>query len=316
MRDLQRFISLAGVLLAEGTGCSSTPQEDAAAEAAGPSQGGSAGGSNAQNAGLLSACPEFPAVNDAGQELVFCDDFSGDALDRSVWSAEEGMLRNREEQCYLDRAENIVVQDGELRIVAIPETVDDPLCRRRWSEDDEEPTAANYTSASLMTRDTMFFTYGRIEARLRVPSATGVWPAFWMRPQEKVYGGWPTSGEIDVMEYVSQTPNQLYGTVHFDFFGHEEDGGVYELDRPVSDDYHVVALEWTPSSIDWFVDGGHYHSFDSSRDIQQRRPFDEDFYLVLNVAVGGTWPEDPVPQDYPAELRVDWVRVYRDPDGL
>jgi beta-glucanase (GH16 family) len=271
--------------------------------------GGGGGDEQPEQDLLISGCPDMPRQNDAGQTLVFCDDFLGSEVNREIWSMEEGMLRNQEEQCYLDRPENIIVEQGELVIRAIPETVDDPLCMRQWGDD--EPTPANYSSASLLTRDVAAFTYGRIEARLKVPASTGAWPAFWMRPQDQVYGGWPRSGEIDVMEYVSQDANLLHGTVHYDFLGHEEDGGSIDLGSPASAEYHIVAVDWTPTQMAWFVDGTLYHTFDSSRDIQGIRPFDESFYLVLNLAVGGTWPEDPDPADYPDEFRVDWVRVYQ-----
>lgn len=318
-------LSGATLLLLMGVACedkqpSETHRDDVHAGSGGSdvSQGGAGpmGGSGAVDSGggmtdantPLPSCPDTPRFNEAGQKLVFCDDFLGDELDRSKWQMERGMLRNQEEQCYLDRPENIIVESGELTIRAIPETVDDPICTREWNG---VQTQANYSSASVTSKDFGVFRYGRIEARLKVPAATGAWPAFWLLPQEWVYGGWPESGEIDVMEYVSQDPNQFYGTIHYEFLGHKEDGNAYVLDEPVSNDFHIVAIDWTPTKIDWFLDGNHYHSFDTTPDIQGRRPFDESFYMIFNLAVGGTWPEDPVPSDYPAEYKIDWVRVYQ-----
>jgi beta-glucanase (GH16 family) len=257
-------------------------------------------------------CPQLGEPNEHGEILVFSDDFVAADLDRSIWTQEIGMVRNQEEQCYLDRAENIILSDGHLTLRAIHESVDDPVCFREWEEGQGEVQGA-YSSAAITTIDNGAFKFGRFEARIRVPAATGSWPAFWMRPQERVYGSWPLSGEIDVMEHVSQEPNIVHGTVHFDFFGHTYDGGQLESSAPLDEEFHVYSVNWTEERIDWFFDGEAFHTFDLTEELQGRRPFHESFYLLLNLAVGGHWPEDPIPSEYPAEMQVDWVRVWQLP---
>jgi beta-glucanase (GH16 family) len=212
-------------------------------------------------------------------------------------------VRNNEEQYYTDRPENAFIEGGKLVIRAIPEA----------------HRGGNYTSASLITEDNAYWVYGCIEARIKVPDAPGCWPAFWLLPQDKVYGNtppydswWPANGEVDIMESVSQTPDKVFGTAHF-LHGdqHHYDVSWHALAEPLAGDYHVFGIQWSETSIEWYVDDIHYHSFDISQPIDGRRPFAETFYIILNLAVGGKWPEDPDPAQYPEEMLVDWVRVWQ-----
>ena len=248
--------------------------------------------------------PHLGDLDDEGRTLVWVDEFDGPAIDRTVWGNELGLVRNDEEQYYTDDAANQYVEDGTLVIAGLP---------------GGHEGQGNYTSASLTTEGHVEFRYGRLEARIRVPGAQGSWPAFWLLPVNKddyagypPYGSWwPAGGEIDVMEYVSQDPNTVYGTIHFlRADAHDSSGGSELLGEPVSADYHVFAIEWTATTIDWFVDDTHYHTFDISSPIDGLTPFDDPFYVILNYAIGGSWPEDPDPSLYPQRMLVDWIRYW------
>lgn len=248
--------------------------------------------------------PRLGDVDDEGRTLVWVDEFDGPEIDRSVWGNELGLVRNDEEQYYTDEPANQYVEDGKLVIAGLP---------------GGHEGQGNYTSASLTTEGLVEFRYGRLEARIRVPGAQGSWPAFWLLPVNKddyagypPYGSWwPAGGEIDVMEFVSQDPNRVYGTIHFlRDDAHDSSGGSEVLGEPVSSDYHVFAIEWTATTIDWFVDETHYHTFDIGSPIDGLTPFDDPFYVILNYAIGGSWPEDPDPSLYPQRMLVDWVRYW------
>jgi len=116
------------------------------------------------------------------------------------------------------------------------------------------------------------------------------------------------------MEFVSQDPNTVYGTIHFlRGDAHDSSGGQQVLAEPVAADYHVFAIEWTATQIDWFLDDVSYHSFDISEPIDGRTPFNDSFYVILNYAIGGSWPEDPDPAAYPQTMLVDWIRYWAEP---
>jgi beta-glucanase (GH16 family) len=161
--------------------------------------------------------------------------------------------------------------------------------------------------------------YGRLEARAKVPGGKGSWPAIWLLPTLKdKYDGlppynswWPGGGEVDIMEFVSQTPKTVYGTAHFLQNGeHAGEGKNTELSVAVAQDYHVFAIEWTATEIRWFVDDIEYHTFASAGPFDGLKPFNDPMYLILNLAIGGTWPEAPDPNVYPQYFRIDWVRYW------
>jgi beta-glucanase (GH16 family) len=165
------------------------------------------------------------------------------------------------------------------------------------------------TSARLTTKERFAFRYGRVEARIRVAAGDGMWPAFWMLGTDIDEVGWPACGEIDVMEVVSSEPTTLHGTVHGPGFagvglgvGHAHDTGML-----LSDDFHVYAVEWQATRISWLLDGSPY--FTVTRDELLAWPFDHEFFLMLNLAVGGSWPGLATEPSLPATMLVDWVRV-------
>lgn len=242
-------------------------------------------------------------------ELVWEDDFNGTSIDTTKWNFTIGAggYGNNELQYYSDRPENARVENGNLIIEARKESY----------------KGSPYTSAKLTTQGKFAFTYGKVEVKAKLPEGQGVWPAIWMMPEDlSLYGGWPGCGEIDIMELLGQEPNKIYGTIHYGN-PHTYHGGNYVLPngQKFSDDFHIFGLEWEPGKIKWYVDGQLYYetsdwfskSPNEAFDYTYPAPFDREFYLILNVAVGGNWPGYP-PENadyFPQKMAVDWVKVYK-----
>ena len=254
----------------------------------------------------------------AGWHLVWNDEFSGKEIDTTKWDFQLGTgsqygldgWGNNELQYY--RKENAFVKDGNLVLEARKENYE----------------GMSYTSARLRTvKDdgTELFTktYGRIEARIKMPKGNGIWPAFWLLPATTDYGVWASSGEIDILEAKGRLPNRVYGTVHFGqaWPGNKYTGGMYKFpDAGTIADYHVYTLEWEPGVLRWLVDGNKYYETSQwwslgageSEPYAYPAPFDKPFYILLNFALGGNYDGGVAPEDYdlPAQMLVDWVRVY------
>jgi len=240
-------------------------------------------------------------------ELVWSDEFDGPGIDPSNWTHEVNGAGggNNELQYYTARAVNSFIRDGKLVIRANKETITGPDGTR------------HYTSARLNTANKRGFTYGRFEARIKLPSGQGLWPAFWMLPTDWEYGGWAASGEIDIMEYRGDQPKTLYGTIHYGgpYPQNTHTGTTIQTPTDLSEDFHVYAVEWEEGVIRWYFDGELYQTQTSwhSTAAPFPAPFDRRFHLLLNVAVGGNFlPNPPDNADYfPQEMEVDWVRVYQ-----
>ena len=247
--------------------------------------------------------------------VVWEDDFNGTSLDTNKWEPMIGNgcsygicnWGNNEEQYY--RAENATVANGELTITAKQESFG----------------GKNYTSARLRTLNKGDWTYGRFEMRAKFPQfqhnqARGLWPAFWMLPTSSPYGGWARSGEIDIMEIVGHQRAKIHGTIHYhdQWPNNWQSGQSYDLPNTDPDAYHVYAIEWEADEIRWYIDGLLYSSrtWWDSVGSPFPAPFDVDFHLLLNMAVGGNWPGSPdVNTVFPQEFVVDYVRVFSfDPD--
>ncbi len=252
---------------------------------------------------LATAAVLSVASTSHGQTLVWSDEFAGTALNTANWTPliGAGGWGNNELQYYTGRTENVHVQNGMLHIVARQENYQ----------------GAPYTSARLQSRFKQDFQYGRIEARIKVPATQGIWPAFWMLPTDWVYGGWAASGEIDVMETINNA-TEAHGTIHYGggWPDNTFSGGSTSIGQSLGNAFHVYAIEWEPDQIRWFFDGNHYHTetsqtwfSDASADPQA--PFNQQFHMLLNVAVGGNWPGYPNGSSvFPQEMQVDYVRVY------
>jgi len=237
-------------------------------------------------------------------ELVWSDEFNYNGLpDSTKWYFEEGGggWGNNELQYYTsNRLENASVDTGFLTITAREETFG----------------GRNYTSARIITYPTGHsFQYGKIEARMRLPYGQGIWPAFWMLGDGIFEGtSWPACGEIDIMEMIGGgegRDDKIYGTIHYDDNGHAEYGGSYQLSSGIfADDFHTFSIEWTPTSIKWYIDGVNYHSANIS--LGYLSEFQEEFFILLNIAVGGNWPGNPDDNTvFPQQMAVDYVRVYQ-----
>ena len=245
-----------------------------------------------------------------GWQLAWSDEFSGpdgSDVDRAKWVLEVGGhgWGNNELQYYRDDLANAHIENGALVITAVKE---------RYTGG--EGTTREYTSARLKTQGVFEQSYGRFEARLKVPYGQGIWPAFWMLGNDIGSVSWPACGEIDIMENIGREPALVHGTVHGPgYSGARGIGAPYGLPggAPFADDFHLFAVEWEPQAIRWYVDGTLYFSV-TPADLPAgaRWAFDHPFFMLLNVAVGGSWPGSPdATSTFPQMMLVDYVRVYR-----
>ncbi len=227
-----------------------------------------------------------------GYKLVWHDEFNSSVLDTSKWNYEVngGGGGNNELQYYTNSSKNCFIQDSCLVIQALKESY----------------MGKDYTSARLNSNEKGDWTYGRFEVRAKLPYGQGLWPAIWMLPTDWVYGGWPASGEIDIMEELGQQANKVYGTIHYGD-PHQQQGGNYILPSGYFlSNFHVFACEWDSTSISFFVDSAKYFT------VKISKPFDQRFHFILNVAVGGNWPGSPdYRTSFPQQMVIDYVRVFQ-----
>ncbi len=312
------------------------------------------GGDVETNTNLAAVNPSVPDVQEVDQKytdsdwrLVWNDEFEGTTIDSGNWSFEVNCDGggNNELQCYTDSSENAFVSDGTLKIVA-------KLADGATGNDDD------FTSARLTTQNKGDFQYGRIEMRAKLPMGQGSWPAFWMMPTDSVYGGWPKSGEIDIMEAVNLgamredgTPEtNVYGTLHYGAGpGSDSSGGVYSSDTSPAAGFNNYAIEWQEGEIRWYFNEILFAtqrqselSISSTGEVTGLKhrgwytelfnpvtgeletnytaaPFDQDFFIILNLAVGGNWPAAVNEGGVDATVfagagqtyEVDYVRVYQ-----
>lgn len=248
---------------------------------------------------LMRYVREERAIAPPGWVLDWHDEFDGAALDRTKWRFDMGFGQwgNQELETYTDRPENARLEDGKLVIEA-----------RR-----EEFNGHHYTSARLKTAGLVERTYGRYEARIKIPRGQGIWPAFWMLGSDSLHTEWPKRGEIDIMENIGKEPNLIHGTLHGPgYSGANGIGKPQALAQGIyADDYHVFAVEWEPRAIRWYRDGILYHTVTPAQ-AHDDWVFDQPFYVLLNLAVGGDWPGNPDASTVlPQRMLVDYVRVYR-----
>ncbi|WP_173472505.1 family 16 glycosylhydrolase [Eubacterium ruminantium] len=247
----------------------------------------------------------------AGYHLVWHDEFNGTELNPDDWNYEthEAGWVNHELQEYVPSTDYAYVKDGELVIQPV-KTVD-------------ENGNTAYFSGRVNTQNKHDYKYGKVEARLKVPTGKGFLPAFWMMPQdEQFYGQWPRCGEIDIMEVLGDSTNTLYGTLHFGE-PHKQRQGTFTLtEGNFAEEYHTFAIEWEPGEIRWYCDDVQYFATNdwftkAGGQINGKpypAPFNQPFHVILNVAVGGDWPgnpDDTTPFDERASMKVDYVRFYQ-----
>jgi beta-glucanase (GH16 family) len=238
-------------------------------------------------------------------KLTWSDEFNtadNSALDESKWTFEigdgYGGWGNGELEYYTDRLKNACINKGFLVITVLKETYEE-----YW----------DYTSARLKTKGKFEQTYGRFEARIKLPYSQGLWPAFWLLGNNFEQVGWPKCGEIDIMENSGKNPNKLSGTIHGPgYSGALGLGDSYLSSAKLSDDYHIYALEWEPDAIRWYFDDKLYQTR-TPNDLadKTRWVFDHPFFIILNVAVGGYFPGNPDETSvFPQQMAVDYIRVY------
>lgn len=245
------------------------------------------------------APPHQPATN---WRLVWSDEFNGPrsaAPDPAKWTYDlgGGGWGNRELEIYTKDPQNVFQDgDGHLVIRAL------------------KTGTGGFTSARIKTQGKFTILYGKIEARMKIPHGQGMWPAFWMLGENIDNVGWPKCGEIDVVENIGKEPSIVHGTVHGP--GYSGKNGIssqYRLPngQPLSDDFHIYAVEWSPESVRFFLDGHTYATVTpASLPKGTLWVYDHPFFLLLNLAVGGAWPGNPDEStEFPQELLVDWVRV-------
>jgi beta-glucanase (GH16 family) len=268
--------------------------------ACGATSGGNNGGNNGGN-----TTPPPPQW-----QLVWSDEFSGangSTPDPAKWTYDLGGngWGNQELETYTNRAENAQIQDGNLVITARKETYTGT-----------DGIARDYTSARLKTATLFTQTYGKFEARIKLPYGQGMWPAFWLLGSNIDQVGWPMCGEIDIMENIGKEPAIVHGTVHGPgYSGANGIGASYTLpnNAPFSDDFHVFTTEWQSNAIRFYVDGSLYKSI-TTADIPtgSQWVFNHPFFIIMNLAVGGGWPGNPDSTTvFPQTMLVDYVRVYK-----
>ncbi len=248
-------------------------------------------------------CPKPPEA----WTLVWSDEFDGPSVDTTVWNyvTGDGGFGNNELEYYTSRLDNSYIEDGSLVIQA----------------ENVSYNGYTYTSAKMTTQGKKSFTYGRFEARIKLPQGgQGMWPAFWMMPTDSSQG-WPRCGEIDIMEAINLLPT-IYGTIHYaDIYGnHQQSGGSYTPAISPTNDYHIYAIEWGPVGINgctirWYFDDYNYYTATtwSTSYAPFPAPFNKPFYFILNLAVGGNWPGNPNPSTpFPQKMYIDYLRVYQE----
>lgn len=234
-----------------------------------------------------------------GWTLIWQDEFEEESVDPEKWVMEIGGhgWGNNEKQFYTDFPENVRLEDGNLVI----EARDEFFVRR------------HFTSGRIKTQSLFSFTYGRVEARMKLPYGQGIWPAFWMLGENVDEVGWPQSGEIDIMEHIGREPRRVYGTVHGPGYSGSSGVGHFTTfpENALTEEFHVFAVEWEPDEIRWYADGEHFFTLTPDQ-VNGDWVFDQPFFILLNLAVGGYWPGNPDETTvFPQFLTVDYVRVYQ-----
>ena len=238
-----------------------------------------------------------------GWKLVWSDEFNNDSIDTNHWQFETGNHNgwgNQELEFYTDRPDNAYVSNGVLHIVARQESTN----------------GFAYTSARMKSEGLFAQKYGRFEFRAKFPQGKGYWPALWLMPQDSPYGGWPSCGEIDIVENKGDYPAVVQGTIHYagPDGGHRQETALYTF--PVGNgagNFHTYDLDWTTNSISWYVDNQLYETQTnwSTADAPYPAPFDQPFYIIMNLAIGGQYDGNPDTNTvFPGEMQVDYVRVY------
>lgn len=239
----------------------------------------------------------FLIPNSWGQKkynkLVWADEFNyKGAPDSTKWTYNIGGngWGNHELEYYTNRPKNVVIKGGVLRITALKENF----------------KGNQYTSARILTKGKFSFKYGRVEARAKLPTGVGTWPAIWMLGNNIDLLGWPACGEIDIMEHLGRDLNKIYGTLHYpEHYGDHANGKTMMISN--ANKFHIYGLEWSPQEIKISVDGKVFQTVKNSQEI----PFNQNFFLIINLAMGGDFGGTVDPKVTRATMEVDYIRVYQ-----
>lgn len=232
------------------------------------------------------------------EEVLFFEDFSGNSLDTSIWNYELGDgcpnlcgWGNNERQVYTK--ENIEVKDGSLIITATKDST-------------------SYFSGRITTKDKFEFQYGTIEARMKLPEGSGLWPAFWMLGSNIDEVGWPKSGEIDIMEYVGKSPHEIHTTLHTqDSYGQSKNTKISTIET-IEEGFHTYAAKWTKESITFYIDNNEVYVFNPKEENENTWPFDQPFYILVNMAIGGNFGGPEVDDKiFPKQFEIDYIKVVK-----
>jgi len=245
-----------------------------------------------------------------GWTLVWNDEFNSDNLDLTKWDYQLGTgsqyglsgWGNNEEQYYTDQINNLYfdtcdIDNNCLIIKAYHQTYE----------------SSEYTSSRIKSAGAGVRTYGRIDVRAKLPSAPGTWPAIWMLPENTTYGGWPASGEIDIMEHVGCDLGTIHGSIHCNNYNHQD--GTQQtstLQNLNVEEFHIYRIEWNESYIKWYVDDTMFFQFNNNQEGPDSWPFDIDFHLIINLAIGGNFGGycEFTSSAFPQEMEIDYVRIY------
>lgn len=228
------------------------------------------------------------------QGLLWSDDFdSPGPPNSSKWGYDLGAggWGNNEVQYYTNRSDNVIVSDGTLKIILKKENYQ----------------GSQYTSARLLSKGKFSFKYGRIEVRAKIAAGGGTWPAIWMLGDNISTSGWPACGEIDIMEHVGNQLNKIFATLHYgpSVAGHLQSGGAKDIANATTE-FHIYKAEWTPASIRFYVDNVPFYTFINKSDL----PFNQKFFIILNVAMGGNFGGAVDPAFTSATMEIDYVKVF------
>ena len=288
---------------------------------------------------MMVAAQDVP-IDTEKWKLIWADEFDGESLDASKWSYDIDCWGggNEERQCYTDSPDNVSVGDGKLTITALKQKHEGPAFPPYLQDTPKKAKQTKkrkYTSGRIVTKNKGDWTYGRFDIRAKLPTGQGTWPAIWMLPSDDVYGGWAASGEIDIMESVnlgakckdceSGFEDRIHGTLHFydEWPNNRYRGDKVTLPNGI-DGWHTYSVVWSAGVISWYVDGKRYQrrTMDHWKSKSEKAkgnplaPFDQRFHMILNLAIGGTWPESENdkgvdPSGFPKTLEIDYVRVYQ-----
>lgn len=250
----------------------------------------------AKSSGGQSATKSIDITVTVALALIWSDEFdTAGAPDAAKWNYDIGTgssgWGNNEQQYYTNRAENVTVSNGTLKITARKESF----------------SGSNYTSARIITQNKFSFKYGKVEARAKLPVGIGTWPAIWMLGNNISTVGWPNCGEIDIMEHIGAQQNKIYGTLHYPgFSGGNAVGGTVNISN-VSTEFHKYGVEWTAAFIKFSVDDVVFFTFTNTSSL----PFNQNFFVILNVAMGGNFGGTIDPAFTSSTMEIDYIRIYQ-----